>query len=165
MKTHLFHACMLYAMLPDKKRDSYDTLFSMMKECLSRRGLSLSAQYLSTWIFNMNILTFSELSYFCYHGWWETNVVRGTHSRWDNWWSYWVHYNCFSKDVGWWLLMLLVYQNTTDYRKNGKEERQDYYFLHDFDGFYSYSFKTSFHHFLPGWWKHICSMPVCYDSW
>ena len=45
MKTHLFHACMLYAMLPDKKRDSYDTLFSMMKECLSRRGLSLSAQY------------------------------------------------------------------------------------------------------------------------
>ena len=51
MKTHLFHACMLYAMLPDKKRDSYDTLFSMMKECLSRRGLSLSAQYLSTWIF------------------------------------------------------------------------------------------------------------------
>ena len=38
----------LYAMIPDKKRDSYDTLFSMMKECLSRRGLSLSAQYLST---------------------------------------------------------------------------------------------------------------------
>ena len=35
----------LYAMIPDKKRDSYDTLFSMMKECLSRRGLSLSAQY------------------------------------------------------------------------------------------------------------------------
>ena len=35
----------LYAMIPDKKRDAYDTLFSMMKECLSRRGLSLSAQY------------------------------------------------------------------------------------------------------------------------
>ena len=35
----------LYAMLPDKKRDSYDAMFSMLKECLSRRGLSLSAQY------------------------------------------------------------------------------------------------------------------------
>ena len=35
-------------------------------------------------------------------------------------------------------------------RKNGKEERQDYYFLHAFDGSYSYSFKTSFHYFLPG---------------
>ena len=41
-------------------------------------------------------------------------------------------------------------EQEADYRKNGKEERQDYYFLHDFDGFYSYSFKTSFHHFLPG---------------
>ena len=34
-----------YCFLPDKSRISYDTMFSMLKEALSRRGLSLSAEF------------------------------------------------------------------------------------------------------------------------
>ena len=52
----------LYAMLPDKKRESYDALFSMLKECLSRRGLSLSAQYFMS-DFELNIKN-SFMSFF-----------------------------------------------------------------------------------------------------
>ena len=49
-------------MLPDKKRESYDALFSMLKECLSRRGLSLSAQYFMS-DFELNIKN-SFMSFF-----------------------------------------------------------------------------------------------------
>ena len=34
-----------YILLPDKKRESYNIMFSMLKEALSRRGLELSAEF------------------------------------------------------------------------------------------------------------------------
>ena len=34
-----------FILLPDKKRESYDTMFSMLEEALESRGLKLSAQY------------------------------------------------------------------------------------------------------------------------
>ena len=51
--TDVFVPC-CYAMLPDKTRDSYNSLFSMLKECLSRRGLIMSAQFFMS-DFELNI--------------------------------------------------------------------------------------------------------------
>ena len=34
-----------FVLLPDKTRESYDNMFSMLKEALEGRGLELSAQY------------------------------------------------------------------------------------------------------------------------
>ena len=36
----------VFALLPDKKRDSYDAMFNSLKENLDARGLELSARYL-----------------------------------------------------------------------------------------------------------------------
>ena len=36
----------LFALLPDKKRESYDAMFNSLKENLDSRGLELSARYL-----------------------------------------------------------------------------------------------------------------------
>ena len=35
----------VFVLLPDKKRDSYDAMFSMLAECLESRDLQLSATY------------------------------------------------------------------------------------------------------------------------
>ena len=35
----------IYVLLPDKTRIAYDTMFSMVKEALSRRGISLAAEF------------------------------------------------------------------------------------------------------------------------
>ena len=40
-----FCVCSSFCLLPDKKRESYDAMFSMLKEALELRGLSLSAQW------------------------------------------------------------------------------------------------------------------------
>ena len=50
----------VFALLPDKKRESYDAMFSSLKENLTARGLELSARYLMSGKYH------STLSHFCY---------------------------------------------------------------------------------------------------
>ena len=44
----------IYTFLPDKSKISYDTMFSMLKETLSRRGISLAAEFFMS-DFELNI--------------------------------------------------------------------------------------------------------------
>ena len=53
-----------YVLLPDKTKESYNVMFSMLKEALSRRGLELSAEYfMSDFEINIRHLTSTCLQY------------------------------------------------------------------------------------------------------